>query len=496
MEPLPDFDAHQLAALDKDDLIAIIRTLQQRVRDLAAELQALRDQIAKDSTNSSKPPSSDGYHKPAVPRTKSLRRAGEKKPGGQPGHPGQRLVPVAHPDHLTVLAVTACAHCHTSLADVPVTAYERRQVFDVPPVRVAVTEHRAESKVCPHCQQVTTAAFPPDVTEPTQYGSGLKAQATYFNTYHFIPLARTREVLADLYGQALAEDTVRHANARIDAEIVPVTAAIQQQLRTADVTHFDETGLRVAGKLHWVHVASTLTLTHYTLHPKRGATAMTAGGILPQFTGTAVHDHLRSYFKVHQGAHALCNAHHLRELTFIHEQYQQPWAAEMIDLLLEIKEAVAQRRARPTSDHLPAPLVADFERRYTEIVQRGLAANPAPDPPLVKKRGKPKQTPPKNLLDRLRDYQPAVLAFMHDFRIPFDNNQGERDLRMIKVKQKVSGAFRTIAGGQNFCHIRGYISTARKQGQPVIDVLEAAYRGEPWMPTPGYQPPQTGPPSE
>jgi len=188
-------------------------------------------------------------------------------------------------------------------------------------------------------------------------------------------------MMADLYGQALTKDTVRHANARIDAEIVPATAAIQQQLRTASVTHFDETGLRVAGKLHWVHVATLRapTLTHYTLHPKRGATAMKAGGILPQFTGAAVHDHLRSYFKVHQGAHALCNAHHLRELTFIHEQYHQPWAAEMIDLLLEIKEAVD--RARPTQDHLPAHWVADL--RYTEIVQRGLAANPAPDPPPV-----------------------------------------------------------------------------------------------------------------
>ena len=453
-----------------------------KIQEQAATIQSLRDQLAKDSRNSSKPPSSDGYEKPPVPRTRSLRHSGEKKIGGQPGHTGHRLEPVEQPDHCEVHPVTECAHCHASLADVPATDYKKRQVFDLPPVEVEVTEHRAEIKVCPQCGELSTAAFPPDVTQPTQYGPRIKSQATYFNTYQFIPLARTSEMFGDLYGHSLSEDTISHANGRIEEGVAPATEVIRQQLCDSDVVHCDETGLRAVGKLHWVHVASTPTLTHYTFHPKRGSEAMIDGGILPQLAGTAVHDFWKSYFKVHQGAHALCNAHHLRDLIFIHERYQQDWADEMIDLLLEIKEAVDQ--ARPTQDHLPADLLADFERCYAEILERGFAANPPPDPPPEKKRGRRKQSPPKNFLDRLRDYQKEVLAFMYDFRVPFDNNQGERDLRMIKVKQKISGAFRTVAGAEQFCYIRGYISTARKQGQPMLDALEAAYRGEPWVPIP------------
>jgi transposase len=419
--------------------------------------------------------------------TRSLRRAGERETGGQPGHAGRRLEPVEHPHHVAVHPVTACAHCHASLAEVPVTGYERGQVFDLPPVEVEVTEHRAETKACPMCGELTTAAFPSDVTQPTQYGPRIKAQATYFNVYQHIPLARTRETFGDLYGHPLEEDTIRRANAGVEKGIAPVIEEIQQQLCDADVVHYDETGRRAAGKLHWVHVASTPTLTHYTCHPKRGSEAMVAAGILPRMTGIAVHDFWRSYFKVHQGAHALCNAHHLRDLLFIHEQYHQPWAADMIDLLLEIKAAVDQ--ARPTQDHLPSHLLADFEHCYTQILKRGFVANPPPDPPPKKKRGKQKQSPPKNLLDRFTDCRKEVLTFMYDFRVPFDNNQGERDLRMIKVKQKISGTFRTLDGAKQFCSIRGYISTARKQGQPVLDALEAAYRGEPWMPTPSSHTP-------
>ncbi len=376
--------------------------------------------------------------------------------------------------------MTECAHCHTPLGNVPASDYEKRQVFDLPVVQIEVTEHQAEIKVCPACGQTTTAPFPPEVTQPAQYGPRLKTQAVYFNVYHLIPLERTTEIFDDLYAQPVAEDTLRHATAQMAEQVEPVNQAIADHLREAEVVNADETGLRVAGQLHWLHTASTDTLTHYTVHAKRGTPAMEAAGILPHLNGTLVHDHLKSYYKVHAGPHALCNAHHLRELRFVHEQYAQAWAAQMSVLLVDIKTAVEQ--TRPHQDHLPAERLAEFEQRYAAILADGLAVNPAPDPPPKGRR--PKQSQARNLLDRLSNHQQEVLAFMYDFRVPFDNNQAERDLRMAKVKQKISGGFRTLTGAAEFCAVRGYISTMRKQGRPVMEALEAAHRGTPFNPAP------------
>ena len=484
-------DRHLLENLDKASLIELILALQQQLADqglliqglykqLADQgllIQELRNQLAKDSHNSSKPPSSDGLKKR---RTSSLRQAGEHPLGGQPGHQGDTLKMVAVPDHVEQHAVATCPHCQTDLSGLEATGYEKRQVFDIPVVRFEVTEHQAEIKQCPSCGKEVKGAFPAAVTQPTQYGTRVQAQASYLNSYHCIPLARTGELLSDLYGQAPSEAVIMAANQQLAAGTQSSLEVIKQQLVAADVAHFDESGLRIAGKLNWMHVACTPELTYYHVGPQRGQEGMTAGGILPNFQGSAVHDHWASYLAFAQCEHDFCNAHHLRELKFIHEQYQQAWAPDMAQLLLDIKAEVAATPAPAMS--LPANRLLQYEIAYDKIIAAGLAANPPPVDAPTPKRGRPKQSPPKNLLDRLQTHKAGVLAFMADFRIPFDNNLAERDIRMIKVKQKVSGSFRTQEGATAFAAIRSYISTARKQGHNVFAAVHNAFLGQPFIP--------------
>jgi transposase len=318
------------------------------------------------------------------------------------------------------------------------------------------------------------------VTQPVQYGLRIKAQATYLNNYQLIPLARACELLGDFYGHTPAQALILDANAAVVDQIEPSLEATQRHLIASPVVHFDESGLRVEGKLNWLHVASTEWLTYYTVHPKRGQKGMQAMGILPVFQGRAMHDHWQSYFTFDHCQHALCNAHHLRELQFVVDQYQQPWAKKMSQLLLDIKTEI---EAAPLEQMSLAPQrLTHFGQRYDELISQGLDANPPPAHPPPKKRGRKKQSPPKNLLDRLQQFKPQVLAFMYDFRVPFDNNLAERDVRMVKIKQKISGAFRTPTGAETFCAIRSYISTVRKHGLNVIDAIHDALSGNPFIP--------------
>lgn len=447
-----------------------IRRLEERIESLdklEKRVARLEARNKKDSHNSSKPPSSDGFKR--ISRTNSLRGKSGKKAGGQIGHEGTTLEMTGTPDHIETHPAFECRCCGESLSAVKSRTYERRQVFDIPEIPIEVTEHRAESKVCPHCHAITTGTFPERVTQRVQYGLRVQSMAVYFMNYQHLPYERTEEAFRDLFGIDLSHGTIATMNKRCALRLEDAIEWIRNRLIGKDVVHFDETGIRVAKKLRWLHLAGADDATLYTCSDKRGTDGMDAAGVLPKFRGTAIHDGWKAYWK-YLCAHGLCNAHHLRELIFIAEQYRQQWASRMKRLLLRIKEMVDKCKEQA----LPVRTIRRFELEYEQIVKDGLRSNPRRRK-RTGTRGKIAQGAARNLLERLSDYKTEVLGFMYNFNIPFDNNFGERDIRMMKVHEKVSGCFRSVQGANTFCDIRSYISTVKKQGKDLMDALEDAF---------------------
>jgi len=459
------------------ELAAQIESLSAVVSTLESENAALRARLGTDSHNSSKPPSSDG---PGVkPHPKSQRTPSGRKPGGQPGHVGHTLALVDDPDEVQVHGPGACAGCGASLAEIVALRRERRQVVDLPPIKAWVVEYQVETKCCPACGTETTGAFPAEVTAPIQYGPGVATVGVYLTQEQLLPLERTTTVLADLFGCSIAAGTLEKAVATCHTQLAEAEAAIKAGISRAAVAHFDETGVAVAGKTNWLHAASTADLTFYAAHAKRGQEALDAIGVLPTFRGRAVHDGWASYWQYPDCAHALCNAHHLRELTFVAEDLGQAWAQDLKGLLCEIKRAVDTAREQERGE-LAAEVKDEFATRYDTLLAAGLKVNPPPPP--TGQRGRPKRGKAGSLVDRLIAHKEPTLAFMNDFAVPFDNNLVERDIRMTKVRQKISGCFRTTGGAARFCRIRGYLSTLRKQGLPILSSLRHAIAGNAPLP--------------
>ena len=466
-------------AQGEEAVIALVESLVARINALEKRIEVLENQKSKDSKNSSKPPSGDGFAK----RTKSLRTKSGRKSGGQKDHPGSTLEWCEEVDEVFVYPVVGCKSCGASLENVEVLNLRCSQVHELPPIKLVVHEHQAEEKCCPKCGVLNQGKLPAFVNSLVQYGPGLKGLMVYLMEGQLLPSERARELLKEVIGCEISEATLYNTRLRCYEELAAVEAYIKSGIQVAPVVHFDETGLRVKSKLMWLHVACNGWLTAYFIDLKRGQLAMDAIDILPNFEGVSVHDGLASYGK-YDSTHALCNAHHLRELRFVVERYEQDWASDMMTLLVEIKTNIAIAQAAEETSLTPTQ-IADFERRYREIIEAGLIANPflPIDPDLPTRKGRRKQTPPKNLLDRLQLHQSAVLLFMSDWRVPFDNNQAERDLRMMKLKQKISATFRSMEGAQQFCRIRGYISTLRKQGIQVLDALRLVLMETPLFPS-------------
>jgi transposase len=442
---------------------------------LQAQVAELGRRLGLNSRNSSKPPSSDGLGKPP-PR--SQRTGVGRKQGKQPGAAGAALCQVESPDVVVVHRPRVCAGCGGDLTGAATAGVARRQVFDLPQTRLQVTEHQLLSCACA-CGMLTAADAPAEVHAPVQYGPQVAAVAVYLLVAHHLPVARTAQILADLLGAPVSTGWVAALTGRAATGLTGFTDRLRRVIRAAAVVHFDETGVRVGGALRWLHVACTALGTLYHLDDKRGATGTDGLDVLAYLASpqVAVHDGWKPYAMPCYAAveHALCNAHHLRELAgwAEHDPARNGWAQTMIDILLDGLHAV-QDAVQAGRDAVDPPVLTALLHRWDEAIDAGYAAHPRPPSGA---RGKVLA-----LIDRLRDHASEVWRFAHQLWVPFDNNQAERDIRMIKIQQKVSGGWRTTPGAADWLTVRGYLSTAAKHGHNTLTALHALFTGDPWLP--------------
>ena len=462
----PVDDAASAALATAKEIIAAqqvqIEMLKELVASLTSRVAELERRLGLNSSNSGKPPSSDGLRKPT--RTQSLREKSGKKTGGQPGHPGKTLRQTETPDAIIDHFPETCAGCGKALNETMATDLSARQVFDLPePKPLLVTEHRAHTCRCLHCGTQTKAAFPAGVTAPTQYGPRIEAFVLYLQNHQLLPEKRLAMLMADLFGVNLAKATIARISQDYAARCQSFVDTLREQVAKAPVKHMDETGFRVGGKTQWLHIASTILLTFYRVSSKRGSLMQSVSGIV-------VHDHWKPYYTLSGVLHALCNAHHLRELKALVEIEKEDWARRMQRLLRGACHVT--NLAREADVPLKSSLIALIERRYDAFIAAGMAFHEA-QPPLGKpgKRGRQPRRVGHNLLLRLLTRKQDVLRFLTDPTVPFTNNLAEQDGRMMKVQQKVSGGFRSEDGAEDFATIRSVLSTARKQGWSLLETL-------------------------
>ena len=459
------------------EIVAYIYYLHEKIDKLEARVTELESRLNLNSNNSGKPPSSDGYARKNL--ATSLRKKTQKKRGGQPGHKGKTLEQSSHPDHIETHSPEFCSCCGRSLQNGTIFSIEKRQIFDLPPPpAIEIIEHRSQTMVCTHCGSKTSGVFPSYVTQPVQYGSRIKAYLSYLVHYQLIPYERAVEACFDLFGVSLSPGTIVNITHNLSDKLTRFQKVVKNALKFEPIIQNDETGVRVEGKLQWLHVNSTSQLTHYSIQKKRGTEGINEIGILSDFKGISVHDFWKPYLS-YPCTHSFCCAHILRELIRVEEETKQTWAGKLIKLLIQAKELKEDYH----SDGIPIPPVMrnSLKSEYDELIQVGLDENPPPVK-TVGKKGRKKKTFSRNLLERLELHKEGVLRFIENQIVPFDNNLAERDIRMMKVKMKISGGFRDQSTAEAVTQIRSYISTIRKNGERVIEAITSAFDNNPWIP--------------